>query len=101
MKVDSSLSFINSVVNKFQNGKECGDESFIIPPSLTEITKPFFFHWNIYCELSTVNYAHWNIFWNIYWNISTVNSFELNQNTFWRISQTHENWFQNCNNTEN
>ena len=44
MKVDSSLSFINSVVNKFQNGKECGDESFIIPPSLTEITKPFFFH---------------------------------------------------------
>ena len=28
------MRFINSVHNKFQKGKECGDESFIIPPSL-------------------------------------------------------------------
>ena len=40
MKADYQLRFINSVVNKFQKGKECGHESFIIPPSLFEITKP-------------------------------------------------------------
>ena len=34
MKADYPLRFINSVVNEFQKGKECGDESFIIPPSL-------------------------------------------------------------------
>ena len=41
MKADSPLHFINSVVNEFQKGKECGDESFIITPSSFEITKPF------------------------------------------------------------
>ena len=42
MKADDySLHFINSVVNDFQKGRECGDESFIIPPSLFEIKKPF------------------------------------------------------------
>ena len=41
MKVDYPLRFINSVVHVFQKGKECGDESFIIPPNLFEITKPF------------------------------------------------------------
>ena len=29
MKADYPLCFINSVVNEFQKGKECGDESFI------------------------------------------------------------------------
>ena len=28
MKTDYPLRFINSVVNEFQKGKECGDESF-------------------------------------------------------------------------
>ena len=41
MKVDYSLLFINSVVNEFQKSKECGNKSFIIPPSLCEIAKPF------------------------------------------------------------
>ena len=41
MKADYPLHFINSVVNEFQKGKECGDESLIIPPTLFEITKPF------------------------------------------------------------
>ena len=39
MKADYPLRFINSVVK----GQECGDESFIIPPSLFEIIKPFIF----------------------------------------------------------
>ena len=43
MKADCILRFINTVVNEFQKGKECGGESFIIPPSLLEITKPFIF----------------------------------------------------------
>ena len=41
MKADYLLHFINSVVNEFQKGEGCGDESFIIPPSLCEITKRF------------------------------------------------------------
>ena len=36
MKADYPLRFINSVVDEFQKGKECGDERFIIPPSLFE-----------------------------------------------------------------
>ena len=36
MKADYPLRFINSVVNKFQKGKKCGDESFIIPTSFFE-----------------------------------------------------------------
>ena len=50
MKADYPLRFINSVVNEFQKGKECGDESFIIPPSLFENTKPFIFTEIPYCE---------------------------------------------------
>ena len=50
MKADYPLPFINSVVNEFQKGKECGDESFIIPTSLFEIAKPLIFakipYWN-------------------------------------------------------
>ena len=40
MKADYPLRFINSVANEFQKGKECGDESFIVPTSLFEIAKP-------------------------------------------------------------
>ena len=40
MKVDNLLRFINTVVNKFQQGKEFGDESFIISPSLFEMKYP-------------------------------------------------------------
>ena len=54
MKADYPLRFINSVVNEFQKGKECGDESFIIPPSLLEITKPFIFIKIPYCELNEI-----------------------------------------------
>ena len=52
MKTDCPLHFINSVVNAFQKGKECGDESFIIPRSLFEITKPFIFVEMPLCELN-------------------------------------------------
>ena len=44
MKANYPLRFINSVVNEFQKGKKCGDES------LFEIIKPF-----IFVEISTVN----------------------------------------------
>ena len=43
MKADYPLRFINSVVNEFQKGKECRDESFMIPNSLFEIAKPLIF----------------------------------------------------------
>ena len=43
MKADYPLRFINTVLKEFQKGKEFGDESFIIPPSLFQITKPFIF----------------------------------------------------------
>ena len=43
MKADYPLRFINSVVNEFQKGKECGDESFIIPTTLFETAKPLIF----------------------------------------------------------
>ena len=42
MKADYPLRFINSVVNEFLKGKECGNERFIISPSLFQITKPYF-----------------------------------------------------------
>ena len=41
MKADHPLRFINSEFNEFQRSNECGDESFIIPPTLFKITKPF------------------------------------------------------------
>ena len=43
MKADYPLRFINSFLNEFQKGKECGDESFIIPTSFIEIAKPHVF----------------------------------------------------------
>ena len=58
MKADYPLRFINSVVNEFQKGKECGDESFIISPSLFEITKPFIFVEIPYCELNEIKSKH-------------------------------------------
>ena len=54
MKADCWLCFINSVVNKFQKRKECGNESLIIPPTLFEITKPFIFIDLPYCELNEI-----------------------------------------------
>ena len=39
MKIDFPLLIINSVVNEDQQDKEDGDETFIIPPGLFEITK--------------------------------------------------------------
>ena len=58
MNADYSLCFINSVVNEFQKGKEYGDESFIIPPSLFEITKSFIFVEIPYCELNEIKSKH-------------------------------------------
>ena len=46
------MYFIKSVV------KECGDESFIIPPTLFEITKPFIFVEIPYCELNEIKSKH-------------------------------------------
>ena len=52
------MRFINSVVNEFQEGKECGDESFIIPTSLFEIAKPLIFVEIPYCELNEIKSKH-------------------------------------------
>ena len=54
MKVDYPLRFSNSLINEFQNGKDCGNESCIIPSSLFEITKPFIFIEMPYCEYETI-----------------------------------------------
>ena len=54
MKADYPLCYINSVVNEFQKGKECGDGSFIIPPNLFEITELFIFVEIPYCELNEI-----------------------------------------------
>ena len=54
MKADYPLCFINSVVNEFQKGKECGDAIFIIPPTLFGITKPFIFIEIPYCGLNEI-----------------------------------------------
>ena len=58
MKADYPLCFINSVVNEFQKGKECGDESFIIPTSLLEIAKSFIFIEIPDCELNEIKSKH-------------------------------------------
>ena len=52
MKADYPLRFINSVVNEFQKGNECGDESLLIPTSLFEIAKSFILVEIPYCELN-------------------------------------------------
>ena len=58
MKADYPLRFINSVVNEFQKGKECGHESFVIPASLFEIAKPLIFIKIPYCELNEMKSKH-------------------------------------------
>ena len=52
MKADYPLHLINTVVNEFQKGKECRDES------LFEITKPFTFTEIPYCELNEIKSKH-------------------------------------------
>ena len=54
MKAGYPLHFINIVVNEFQKGKECGDESFIISTSLFEIAKHLIFVEIPYCELNEI-----------------------------------------------
>ena len=54
IKADYPLRSIDSVINESQKSKECGDESFITPPSLFEITKPFIFVEIPYCELNEI-----------------------------------------------
>ena len=49
---------INSVINEFQKGKDCGDESFIIPTGLFEIAKSVIFVEIHYCELNEIKLKH-------------------------------------------
>ena len=65
MKADYPLRFINIVVNEFEKGKKCGDESFIIPPSWFEITKPFISIEIPYCELNEIKNGKLEIY-NLY-----------------------------------
>ena len=58
MKDDQPLCFITSVINEFQKGKKCGDKTFIIPPSLFEITKPFVIVEIHYRELNEFKSKH-------------------------------------------
>ena len=37
MKADYPLRFVNSLVKEFHISEDCGDESFIIPPSLLKL----------------------------------------------------------------
>ena len=72
MKADYPLRFINSVVNEFQKGKECRDESFMIPNSLFEIAKPLIFVEIPYCELNQIKSKHFLKFHKF-----TINSFRM------------------------
>ena len=69
MKADYPLCFINSVVNEFQNGNECEDESYIIPTSLFEIAKPFIFVEIPCCQLNEIESKH---FWKNFPNSPTI-----------------------------
>ena len=73
MKADYPLRFINSIVNEFQKGKECGDESFRIPTSLFEIAKTLIFVEIPYCELNEIKSKH---FFNKFHKFSN-NSFRM------------------------
>ena len=55
MKADYPLRFTSNVVNEFENDK---DESFIIPPGLFEITKPFISIKIPYCEHNVIKSKH-------------------------------------------
>ena len=52
-KVDYPLHFINSVIDKFQKGKKCGYESFIIPS--LKLQNLFIYIEIPYCELNELN----------------------------------------------
>ena len=54
MEADYHLPFINRVINEFQKGKDHRDESFIIPPDLFGIIKPFMPIEIPYCELNEI-----------------------------------------------
>ena len=58
MKDDYPLRFISSVVNEFQKCQECGEKSFVIPPTLSEITKNFMFVEIQYYELNESKSKH-------------------------------------------
>ena len=58
MEADYPFRFIDSVVKEFQKVKECGDESFIIPTSFFEISKPLIFVEIPYCELNEIKSKH-------------------------------------------
>ena len=58
MKADYPLRFTEGVVNEFQEGKECADESFIILPSLFEIEMAFIFVEIPYCEPNEIKSKH-------------------------------------------
>ena len=58
MKTDYPLYFNNSVLNEFQKGKECGDDIFIIPPTLFETRKSFIFIEIPYCGLNEIKWKH-------------------------------------------
>ena len=58
MKADYPLRSIEGVVNEFQEGKECADESFIILPSLFEIEMAFIFVEIPYCEPNEIKSKH-------------------------------------------
>ena len=49
---------IDSVINEFQNGKDHGDESFIIILDLLGIAKPFISIEIPYCELNEIKSKH-------------------------------------------
>lgn len=51
MEADYPLRLIKSVVNEFQKGKECEDDSFIVPSSMYEIKKSFISIEKPYTEL--------------------------------------------------
>ena len=52
------MRFNNSAINEFQKGKECGDESFVVPPTLFEIIKTFVFVEIPYCRLNEIKSKH-------------------------------------------
>ena len=54
MKADYPLHFINSIVNAFQKGKECGDMTFATPSSLFET----FSYPLKYPTMSSINLKH-------------------------------------------
>ena len=54
MKGHFLLHFINSAINEFQKSKECENESFIIPPGLFKLIKPFISIEITYCELDEI-----------------------------------------------